>query len=138
MTTQPYKILNCSQKVKLHSSFLRRAHSEVETSLLTVMGTLTTKKMQQSNINYWHCTVCPKSNLCKALVTQRNGKFIKNNLCHSHPPSTGSDITTKVTLQVKKLPAQDLFKPASAIVDDVLQEMGNAPCPSLPKPEHLE
>ncbi|MPC69820.1 hypothetical protein E2C01_064051 [Portunus trituberculatus] len=33
---------------------------------------------------------------------------------------------------------QDLFKPASAIVDEVLlQEMGNAPCPSLPKPEHL-
>ncbi|KAK3895086.1 hypothetical protein Pcinc_001181 [Petrolisthes cinctipes] len=44
---------------------------------------------------------------------------------------TGSAITTKVTLQVKELAVQNLFKPASAIVDDVLlQEMGNTPCPS--------
>ncbi|KAK3883505.1 hypothetical protein Pcinc_012204 [Petrolisthes cinctipes] len=44
---------------------------------------------------------------------------------------TGFAITTKVTLQVKKLAVQNVFKPASAIVDDVLlQEMGNAPCPS--------
>ncbi|XP_068231288.1 uncharacterized protein [Palaemon carinicauda] len=96
------------------------------------------KKMQRSNVTYWQCTNRPKSNPCKALVTQRNGKYVKNNVLHNHSPSTGSDIVTKVTLQVKKLAAQDLFKPASAIVDDVLlQEIGNAPCPSLPKPEHL-
>ncbi|KAK3856798.1 hypothetical protein Pcinc_036902 [Petrolisthes cinctipes] len=96
------------------------------------MGTLTTTKMQRSNVTYWQCTVRPKRNPCKALVTQRNGKFVKNNVLHNHSPSTGSDIATKVTLQVKKLAAQVLFKPASAIVDDfLLKEMGNAPCPGL-------
>ncbi|KAK8395798.1 hypothetical protein O3P69_005719 [Scylla paramamosain] len=58
------------------------------------------KKMQRSNVTYWQCTNRPKSNPCKALVTQRSGKYVKNNVLHNHSPPTGSDIVTKVTLQV--------------------------------------
>ncbi|KAK3875764.1 hypothetical protein Pcinc_019403 [Petrolisthes cinctipes] len=29
------------------------------------------KKMQRSNVTYWQCTVRPKRNPCKALVTQK-------------------------------------------------------------------
>ncbi|KAI8516429.1 hypothetical protein Bbelb_050100 [Branchiostoma belcheri] len=43
----------------------------------------------------------------------------------------------KIAARVKAV-AEDLFKSAAAIVDDVLlEEPGDSPCPSLRKPEHL-
>ncbi|XP_074631425.1 uncharacterized protein LOC141889973 [Acropora palmata] len=39
---------------------------------------------------------------------------------------------------VKERAVEDQFKPASAIVNEVLlNEFGNEPCPVLPKPHHL-
>ncbi|KAK3858804.1 hypothetical protein Pcinc_035028 [Petrolisthes cinctipes] len=52
--------------------------------LLDSHGYTYNKKMQRSNVTYWQCTVRPKRNPCKALVTQRNGKFVKNNVLHNH------------------------------------------------------
>lgn len=37
---------------------------------------------------------------------------------HNRPPSPDSAPTTKITSKVKKMAAQDLFKPASGIVDE--------------------
>lgn len=109
-----------------------------KTSSLTVTATLTTKKIQRKNAAYWQCTFRPKGKPCKALVTQKNGRYIKNGTQHNHPPSTGSDTVTKIISRIKKLAAQDLYKPASAIVDEVLlEELGDAPCSGLPKKEHL-
>ena len=63
--------------------------------------------MQRLNITYWQCTIHPKSNPCKAVITQGNGKLVKSNLCHNHPASTGSAIATKVTSQVQELAVQN-------------------------------
>lgn len=88
--------------------------------LIDSLGYTYNIKMRRPNVTYWQCTVRPKVNPCKAVVTQRNGTFVKSSLCHNHPASTGSATTTKVTSQVKKLAVQDLFKPASSIVDEVI------------------
>ena len=106
--------------------------------LIDNLGYTYNKKMQRSHVTYWQCTVRPKHNPCQAVITQRNGDFVKSKLLHNHPPATGSAIATRVSVEVKELAVKDLFKSASAIVDDVLlQEMGNSPCQSLPKPDHL-
>ncbi|MPC35670.1 hypothetical protein E2C01_029100 [Portunus trituberculatus] len=106
--------------------------------LIDNLGYTYNKKMQRSHVTYWQCTVHPKHNPCQIVITQRNGDFVKNKLIHNHLSPIGSAIATRVSLEVKELAVKDLFKSASAIVDDVLlQEMGNSPCQSLPKPDHL-
>ena len=64
--------------------------------------------------------------------------FFKGPLAHNHPPQVGSGKATKIAALVKKTPLEDVFKPASAIVDEVLlEELDNAPCPSIPNPDYL-
>ena len=74
--------------------------------------------MLRENVTYWQCTIRPKVNPCKAFVTQRNDTFEKN-LCYNHQASTRSATMAKISSEVKKKVEQDLFKPASVIVDEV-------------------
>ncbi|KAK4309754.1 hypothetical protein Pmani_018630 [Petrolisthes manimaculis] len=112
----------------------KRGHKK----LIDSLGYTYNIKSQRSNVTYWQCTVRPKVKPCKATVIQRSDKFVRGTTSHNHPPSPDSALTTKISSKVKKMAVQDLFKPASAIVDEVLlQEMANAPCPSLPNPEYL-
>ena len=47
-------------------------------------------------------------------------------------------LAAKIMARAKKEALDDLFKPAMAIVNQVLmEEMTDAPCPSLPKPLNL-
>lgn len=47
-------------------------------------------------------------------------------------------LAAKITARAKKDALDDLFKPAMVIVNQVLmEEMTDAPCPSLPKPLNL-
>ena len=49
-----------------------------------------------------------------------------------------ASLTAKISAKTKKEAVANLFKPASAIVNEVLlAELPDAPCPSLPKPEYL-
>ena len=44
----------------------------------------------------------------------------------------------KITSKVKARAVADVFKPASAIVEDVLlEDLDDVPCPSLPRPENI-
>ncbi|XP_066287629.1 uncharacterized protein [Branchiostoma lanceolatum] len=87
---------------------------------------------------HWFCTVRPKVNPCKATVKERDGVFEAGPQEHNHAPDVGAAISAKIAARVKKEAGSDLFKSAAAIVDDVLlEELGDAPCPSLSKPVHL-
>ena len=57
---------------------------------------------------------------------------------HNHPGQEGALLSAKITARAKKDALDDLFKPAMVIVNKVLmEEMTDAPCPSLPKPLNL-
>ena len=88
---------------------------------------------------YWQCIVRPKINPCRASVREVGGQlFFKGPTSHNHPPQTGIAKAMKIAATVKKRALADVLKPASAIVDEVLlEEIDNAPCPSLPKPEYM-
>ena len=50
----------------------------------------------------------------------------------------GAATAAKTVAKVKSKAMEDEFKPASAIVDEVLlEELTEAPCPALPKPVHV-
>lgn len=69
---------------------------------------------------YWQCTVRPKGNPCKATVKQTNGEFVPGKNGHSHPADVGALLAAKISTIVKRKAVDQLFKPASAIVEEVL------------------
>ena len=69
---------------------------------------------------YWQCTVWLKWNPCKATVKQTNGEFLPGMNGHSHPANVGALLATKISTSVKRKAVDQLFKPASAIVEEVL------------------
>ncbi|KAK4310746.1 hypothetical protein Pmani_017732 [Petrolisthes manimaculis] len=97
----------------------KRGHKK----LIDSLGYTYNIKSQRSNVTYWQCTVRPKVKPCKATVIQRSDKFVRGTTSHNHHPSPDSALTTKISSKVKKMAVQDLFKPASAIVDEI-QEVG--------------
>ncbi|KAK2567851.1 hypothetical protein P5673_007735 [Acropora cervicornis] len=85
----------------------------------------------------WQCTV-RKGHYCKATVKEVDGAFHKTQV-HDHQPAVGAATVAKVVSAVKRKALEDIFKPASAIVQEVLLEKVSttAPCPALSKPEYL-
>ena len=57
---------------------------------------------------------------------------------HNHTGQVGAALAANIMAKTKKEAVNNLLKPATAIVNEVLlEELTDAPCPSLPKPEHL-
>ena len=57
---------------------------------------------------------------------------------HNHLGREGALLAAKITARAKTDALDDLFKPATVIVNQVLmEEMTDVPCPSLPKPLNL-
>ncbi|XP_067024035.1 uncharacterized protein [Acropora muricata] len=95
-------------------------------------------QLRRANVTYWQCTVRPKGNHCRAIVIQRGNEFQQGKQNHNHPPAAGAATAATVMASVKGRAVEDQFKPASAIVNEVLlNELGDEPCPALPKPHHL-
>ena len=68
----------------------------------------------------WQCTVRPKVNPCRATVIQRGAEdFRPGAHRHNHSAQVGADLAAKVTQRVKAMAVLDVFRPASAIVDEV-------------------
>ena len=88
----------------------------------------------------WQCTERPELCPCRATVTQwDDGSFERGRYTHRHALSYGARIKARIESRVREEAATDPFKPASEIVEQVLQEeLPHAPCPSLPRPEYLE
>lgn len=58
---------------------------------------------------------------------------------HNHAAPVGAMITKKIKCLVKKEASKDIFKPASEVVNDLLlNELTDAPCPSLPNLDSLQ
>ena len=58
---------------------------------------------------------------------------------HNHAAPVGAMIAMKIKCLVKKEASKDVFKPASEVVNDILlNELTDAPCPSLPNLDSLQ
>ena len=57
---------------------------------------------------------------------------------HNHAAEVGATLAASITAKVKAKAAVDIFRPASAIVEEVLlEDLKDVPCPCLPKPEYI-
>lgn len=78
---------------------------------------------RRSYATYWQCTVRPKGNPCRASVTERDGTFQPGKNGHNHPAEVGTAVAAKIVTKVKAKAAQQKFRSAAAIVDEVLQTL---------------
>ena len=69
---------------------------------------------------YWQCTMWPKGNYCKATVRETGGHFVGGIHSHNHPMDVGASMAAKITCSVKRKAVDDTFKPASAIMEEVI------------------
>ena len=78
-------------------------------------------------------------NPCRAALIERNdGSFQIGAHAHNHPADIGAAVSATISAKVKAIAAENIFRPASSIVEEILlQELTDAPCPSLPKPEYI-
>ena len=95
-------------------------------------------KRRRNEITYWHCSVRGKSNHCPASVIQHPEGFTIG-VEHNHTGEVGLPETAKLTAAIKRKATDDLFRPASAIINELLlQGMETAAAmPTLARPEHL-
>ena len=77
-------------------------------------------KSRGVNVVYWQCSVRPKVNPCKALVIERGSSFQSNSTSHNHQPAAGAATAAEIMVTVKAEAMKDLFKPAPAIINEVL------------------
>ena len=89
------------------------------TKLVDSLGFSYNVRSKRSYATYWHCTVRPKGNHCKATVIERDGVFTAGQAAHDHSQPTGAYTAAKIVAAVKRKAVADVFKPASAIVDEV-------------------
>ncbi|CAG2240133.1 unnamed protein product [Mytilus edulis] len=61
--------------------------------------------------------------------SSRKEHFVPGPQPHNHPAVPGSDVAVRISAEVKSRAAADMFEPAAAIVEQVVQEKGD---PALP------
>ena len=69
---------------------------------------------------YWQCTVRPKGNYCRATVKETDGDFVAGQQGHNHQAEVGAFMAAQITTSVKRKAMDNLFKPAPAIVEEVI------------------
>ena len=52
-------------------------------------------------------------------MREKGGDFVRGRQPHNHPPAAGAVTAAKIITAVKEKALQDVFKPASAIVEEV-------------------
>ena len=73
-----------------------------------------------------------------ALIERDDGSFQIGAHAHNHPADVGAAVSATISAKVKAIAAENILRPASSIVEEILlQELTDAPCPSLPKPEYI-
>ena len=72
------------------------------------------------------------------MIERADGVFQIGSNAHNHPAEVGTALAATITAKVKAKAVADVFRPASAIVEEVLlDEIQDVPCPCLPKPEYM-
>ena len=69
--------------------------------------------------NYWQCSFRPKGNPCRATVKEQDESFILGHNTHNHQPEPGALLAAKIVTCVKQKALDNVFKPATAIVEEV-------------------
>ena len=62
------------------------------------------------------------NSMCKATVIERDGVFTAGQAVHNHSQAVGTYTAVKIISTVKRKAVADVFKPASAIVDEVMTQ----------------
>ena len=71
-------------------------------------------------------------------MERASGELILGPTPHNHPGQVGAALAARITAKTKKEAVANLFKLASAIVNEVLMDgLRDEPCPRLPKPVNL-
>ncbi|KAJ7389789.1 hypothetical protein OS493_029212 [Desmophyllum pertusum] len=87
-------------------------------------------KRQRPNAMDWQST--------HVELQRPDGGFKLGRQGHNHNRQVGAEITATIVSRMRKEAEREMFKPASAIVNQLLlEELQDAPCPGLPKPAHL-
>lgn len=96
-------------------------------------------RRRRPNAVDWQCTIRRKVNPCRAALIERDdGSFQIGAHAHNHPADVGAAVSATISAKVKAIAAENILRPASSIVEEILlQELTDAPCPSLPKPEYI-
>ena len=95
---------------------------------------------RKTNVSiHWRCVVRNKKMSCLATVKEVGNTFIIGHAEHCHPPDTSCGVKSRVCTLIKEKAMQDVFRPASHIVEEVLLEQVNPTIPlsSLPAPLNL-
>jgi len=90
------------------------------TELVDSLGFSYNVRSKRAYPTYWQCTVRPKENQCKATVIERDDVFTAGQAAHNHFQPVGTYTAVKIISTVKRQAVADVFKPASAIVDEVM------------------
>ncbi len=91
------------------------------TKLIDSNGYSYNVKRRRVNATNWQCTVRPKMEPCRATVTQRSdSNFQSGAKAYSHPAEVGAATASKISYAIKERALADIFKPASAVVNEVL------------------
>lgn len=87
----------------------------------------------------WRCTSRGVKAPCKAVVVQDGACWIAGIHSHNHPTQPGRQQQRKIAAEVKKKAKTDVFRPAAAIVEEVMtRQLSEDALPeSLPNPSHL-
>ena len=83
----------------------------------------------------WECTVRSKVCRCSATVRQMGTTFTRGPRDHIHQPEKGALLRSQISAEAKVQAAQDVFKSAGAIIQQLITD--NRDEPFLPKPDNL-
>ncbi|KAI8506947.1 hypothetical protein Bbelb_153860 [Branchiostoma belcheri] len=89
----------------------------------------TFKRETQTTI-HWRCAVRNKNVVCPATVVQTGDVFQSGLPDHLHPAHQDAEIRAKITSEIREKAQQQIFEPASNLVDEVME--ANADNPGLP------
>ncbi|CAH3032052.1 unnamed protein product, partial [Pocillopora meandrina] len=95
--------------------------------LIDSIGYSYTFKEKTKTTNYWQCSVRPKGNPRRATVKEQDGSFIPGRNTHSHQPQPGALLAAKIVTCVKQKALDNVFKPATAIVEEEINSIYTSP-----------
>jgi len=88
---------------------------------------------KRGNTTYWRCSVRSKANHCPATMTQDCDEFRLGRHEDSRPAQSGVEETINVITNVKRAAVLDVFRPTTALVEEVLlATVGSKPLQSMP------
>ena len=99
---------------------VREGSQRKKARLIDSQGFTYNVSSRQHYATYWQCTVRQKGNYCKASVIERDGRFTPGGNAHNHTTQPGALLASQIVKEVKNKATAEKFKPASAIIEEVI------------------